>query len=58
VLLNGQVLETKFVSRSQLQAIVPAALVRDVGMYKVTVKSEGETIAESNPAPLVVKFGK
>jgi len=25
-------------------------------MYKVTVKSKGEEIAESNPAPLVVKF--
>jgi hypothetical protein len=25
-------------------------------MYKITVKSSGETIAESSPAPLVVKF--
>ncbi len=56
VLLNGKELETKFVSRSELQAIVPAEAVKDVGMYKVTVKSRGETIAESNPAPLVVKF--
>src|SRR5262249_3185214 len=45
VLLNGKVLETKFVSRRELQAIVPADVVRDVGMYKVTVKSVGETIA-------------
>ena len=56
VLLNGKVLETKFVSRSELQAIIPAEAVKDVGMYKVTVKSKGEEIAESNPAPLVVKF--
>jgi hypothetical protein len=52
------VLETKFISRRELQAIVPAALIKDVGMYKVTVKSDGEPIAESNPAPLVVKFSR
>ena len=56
VLLNGKEVETKFVSRGELQATIPAAAVKDVGMYLVTVKSRGETIAESNPAPLVVKF--
>jgi hypothetical protein len=56
VLLNGRELETRFVSRTELQAIVPAEAVKEVGMYKVTVKSRGEAIAESNPAPLVVKF--
>jgi hypothetical protein len=56
VLLNGKELETKFVNRGELQAVVPADMVRDVGMYKVTVKSSGEVIAESSPAPLVVKF--
>jgi len=56
VLLNGHELATKFVSRSELEAVVPAEFVKDVGMYKVTVKSSGEVIAESSPAPLVVKF--
>jgi hypothetical protein len=56
VLLNGKELETKFISRSELQATVPAEAVKDVGLYKVTVISRGETIAESSPAPLVVKF--
>jgi imidazolonepropionase-like amidohydrolase len=56
VMLNGKELETKFVSRSELQAIVPAEAIKEVGMYKVTVKSRGEIIAESAPAPLVVKF--
>ena len=56
VLLNGKALETKFISRGELQAMVPAEAVTDVGMYKVTVKSDGEPIAESSPAPLVVKF--
>ena len=56
VMLNGKELETKFVSRSELQATVPAELVKEVGMYKLTVKCRGEVIAESAPAPLVVKF--
>ena len=56
VLLNGKELETKFVNRNELQAVVPAELVKDVGMYKVTVKSRGEEIAESYPAPLVVGY--
>ncbi len=54
--LNGRELETKFVNRSELQAALPADAVSDVGMYKVTVKSSGETVAESGAAPLVVKF--
>ena len=56
VLLNGKPIETKFINRGELQAIVPADLVKDVGMYKVTVKSRGEEIAELNPAPLVVGY--
>jgi hypothetical protein len=56
VLLNGKELETQFVSRNELDAVVPADAIPDAGMYKVTVKSRGEPIAESNPAPLVVRF--
>jgi len=56
VLLNGRELETRFVSRGELDAIVPPDAIQNVGMYKVTVKSRGEPIAESNPAPLVVGF--
>jgi imidazolonepropionase-like amidohydrolase len=56
VLLNGKEIETKFVSRNELQATVPADAVKEVGMYKVTVRSQGEVIAESAPAPFVVKF--
>jgi imidazolonepropionase-like amidohydrolase len=56
VLLNGRELATQFVSRSELDATIPAEAIADVGMYKVTVKSRGEPIAESNPAPLVVRF--
>jgi hypothetical protein len=43
-------------SRTELDATIPADAIADAGMYKVTVKSRGEPIAESNPAPLVVRF--
>ena len=56
VLLNGRELETRFVSRGELDAVIPPDAIQNVGMYKVTVKSRGEPIAESNPAPLVVGF--
>jgi hypothetical protein len=56
VLLNGRELETRFVSRNELDAVLPPEAIQDAGMYKVTVKSRGEPVAESNPAPLVVGF--
>jgi imidazolonepropionase-like amidohydrolase len=56
VLLNGRELETQFVTRNELDATIPADAIADAGMYKVTVKSRGEPITESNPAPLVVRF--
>jgi imidazolonepropionase-like amidohydrolase len=55
-LLNGEELQTKFVSRSELEAVVPPEAIKDVGMYQVTVKSRGEPVAQSNPAPFVVGF--
>lgn len=56
VLVNDKEVETKFVSRSELDATIPADAVKDVGMYIVTVKSRGEPVAVSGTAPLVVKF--
>jgi hypothetical protein len=55
-LLNGKELETKFISRRELQAVIPADAIREAGMYLVTVKSRGEPVAQSNPAPFVVSF--
>jgi hypothetical protein len=55
-LLNGKELQTRFVSRRELQAVVPADAVHQPGMYLVTVKSRGEPVAQSNPAPFVVSF--
>jgi imidazolonepropionase-like amidohydrolase len=56
VLLNGHELETRFIGRGELDATLPAEAIQEVGMYKVTVKSRGEPVAESYPAPLVVRF--
>jgi len=56
VLVNGREIETWYVNRTELQAMLPGDLIKDVGMYKVTVKSIGEAVPESTPAPLVVKF--
>jgi hypothetical protein len=56
VLLNGRELETKFISRRKLEAVVPPDAIRNPGMYPVTVKSCGEPVAESNAAPFVVSF--
>jgi len=58
VLLNGRELETKFISRRELQAVIPPDAVRDPGMYLVTVKSRGEPVAQSYPAPFVVSFAE
>jgi hypothetical protein len=55
-LLNGKELETKFINRRELQAVIPADAVKEPGMYLVTVKSRGEPVAQSNPAPFVVSF--
>jgi imidazolonepropionase-like amidohydrolase len=55
-LLNGKELETKFINRRELQAVIPADATREPGMYLVTVKSRGEPVAQSNPAPFVVSF--
>ena len=56
VYVAGKPLETSFVSREELRAVLPASAVAEAGMYKVTVRSIGEPNPESFPAPLVVGF--
>ena len=56
VYLNGNVLPTRFVSKDALQAtIVPEAIAK-AGTYVVTVRAEGEPLAESHRAHLIVAF--
>jgi hypothetical protein len=56
VMLNGHELETRFVKRDQLEAVVPPQAIAEAGTYIVTVKSVGEAVPESYPAHLVVGF--
>jgi len=56
IFINEQPLETRYISTEELRATLPAEMVADVGMYKVTVRSKGEPNPQSMPAPLVVGF--
>lgn len=56
VYINEQPLETRYVSKEELRATLPADLVAEVGMYKITVRSRGERNPQSMPAPLVVGY--
>ena len=54
VTLNGKELETHFVSRSELEAVVPPSALRDVGTYPVEVISQGDFASRSTPSYLIV----
>jgi imidazolonepropionase-like amidohydrolase len=56
VMLNGKPLATRFVSKTQLEAVIPPGAIATAGTYIVTVKSDGEPLPESNRAHLVVGF--
>ncbi len=56
VFINEEPLETRYISTEELRAVLPGELVSDVGMYKITVRSTGEPLPSSSPAPLVVGF--
>jgi hypothetical protein len=55
IMVNGQPMSTKYVSKSELQATIPAEIAAKPGIYIVTVKSEGQAIAESNRAYFVIR---
>jgi hypothetical protein len=56
VMLNGKELETRYISRNQIEAVIPPEMIADAGTYIVTVKSAGEQLPESYPEHLVVRF--
>jgi hypothetical protein len=56
VYLNGEPLPTRYVSKTELEATIPPAMVERAGTYIVTVKSDGEPLAESARAHLTVGF--
>lgn len=55
-MLNGKELETRFVSASELEAVVPAHLTRVVGTYPVVVVGQGDFASRSAPAYFIVSF--
>jgi hypothetical protein len=55
VLVNGRPMNTRYVSKNEIQATIPADIVSSPGLYIVTVKSEGQPIAESNRAHLLIR---
>jgi Amidohydrolase family len=56
VMLNGEPLPTQFVSKNELEAVIPPQAIAKAGTYMVTVKSEGELLPESQRAHLIVGF--
>src|ERR1051325_8788794 len=58
VLLNGAELETRFVSKTELEAKLPAERIKQPGIYHVAVVSPGEFNARSAPTQLIVTFAR
>jgi hypothetical protein len=58
VTLNGKELETRFVSGSELQAVIPPAAMNDAGTYPVTVIGQGDFASTSAPTYLIISFKK
>jgi hypothetical protein len=58
VAFNGKELETRFVSKGELDAVIPQQAIVDAGTYTVEVISPGDFAAKSSPAYLVVPFKK
>lgn len=56
VMLNGAPLPTEFVSKDELKATIPPEAIAKAGTYIITVKSEGESLPESQRAHLIVGF--
>jgi len=56
--LAGKELETRFVSPTELAAVVPAQLIKQVGTYPVVVIGQGDYASKSAPAYFIVSFRK
>ncbi len=56
IAIDGKLLETRFVSSTELQAKIPPQAIKNAGTYPVTVVSPRESGGRSNPAHLIVTF--
>jgi hypothetical protein len=54
--LNGKILETRFISPSELEASIPANMTKDVGTYPVVVVGQGDFASKSAPTYFIVSF--
>ena len=56
IAVDGRLLETRFVSSTELQAKIPPQAIKKAGTYPVTVVSPRESGGRSTPAHLIVTF--
>jgi imidazolonepropionase-like amidohydrolase len=56
IAIDGKVLETRFISSTELQAKIPPQAIKGAGTYPVTVVSPRESGGHSAPAHLLVTF--
>lgn len=56
VTLNGKLLETRFVSPSELEATIPPQLTKEVGTYPIMVVGQGDSASKSAPSYFIVAF--
>jgi len=56
VWLNGRQVPTRYVANDELEATISPEMIAEPGTYVVTVRAEGEPMAESHRAHLVVRF--
>jgi len=56
IAIDGKLLETRFVSSTELQAKIPPQAIKNAGTYPVTVVSPRESGGRSNPTHLIVTF--
>ena len=56
VTLDGKQLETRFVSPTELEAIVPPQLTKSAGTYPIMVVGQGDSASKSTPTYFIVAF--
>jgi imidazolonepropionase-like amidohydrolase len=56
VVLNGTQLDTRYVGKTELEAKVPVSMIKNAGVYDVSVVSPGEFNARSSSTHLIVTF--
>jgi imidazolonepropionase-like amidohydrolase len=56
VAIDGNLLETRFISSTELRAKIPPQAIKNAGTYPVAVVSPRESGGRSNPAHLIVTF--